>query len=295
MNSDLRTPRTRQRPGTGAAPPRWWQWPTVLSLDAPAVVLAWQWLFAAHTGAPLGRPEVFVLATTVWLAYAADRWFEAFLLPPTQIRTTRHRFYHDHCAPIALIWIAVLLTDMAVAFVELPARALIAGGCLGVPAIVYVLSHQLLHRGSRWRVPKEICVAILIAAASCVFVAAVPGAPRGALAAPVALFAALCLANLLLISAWEADVDETHGQDSLARQFGAVAAFSHLVPLLLTAAALAAPFWGVWPVVAHSVAASALLLALVDRYEPQLGSPLARVLADVVLLTPLIPLLHGLR
>lgn len=255
-------------------------------------MLAWQWLFAVHTGAPVGRPEGFVLATTVWLAYAADRWFEAFLLPPTRIRTARHRFYHDHCAALALIWSAVLLADMAVAFVELSPRELIAGGCLGGPAIVYVLSHQLLHRGNRWRVPKELCVALLIPAASCVFVAAVPGAPLRTLAAPLVLFAALCFANLLLISAWEADVDASHGQDSLARQFGAVAAISRLVPLLLTAAALAAPFWGVWPVVAHCVAASAILLALVDRYEPHLGAPLARVLADVVLLTPLIPLLR---
>lgn len=34
-------------------PTRWWQWPTVLSLDAPAVAVGWQWLFSRTAGADL--------------------------------------------------------------------------------------------------------------------------------------------------------------------------------------------------------------------------------------------------
>ena len=30
--------------------PHWWQWPTILSLDAPAVALLWQWQLARVAG-----------------------------------------------------------------------------------------------------------------------------------------------------------------------------------------------------------------------------------------------------
>ncbi len=73
--------------------PHWWQWPTVLSLDAPAIALVWQALLARVVQVTLGWPEAFVLGCSVWLAYAADRWIEGWRLDPAQIRTQRHYFY----------------------------------------------------------------------------------------------------------------------------------------------------------------------------------------------------------
>jgi hypothetical protein len=277
--------------------PRWWQWPTVLSLDAPAVVIVWQWLLAALAGVPLRWPEVFVVGASVWMAYAADRWFEAARLPPATIRTARHRFYGSHRTGVAVTWSLVLVADVVVAVAELSRRELAAGGILLIPTLLYVLSHQLVHRESRWRVPKEVCVAGLIAAGASVFVFAAPGVYVRPLLSAVALFSGLCFANMMLISSWEQAVDEMHGQDSLVRQFRHGVMVSRTLPLILTAIAAvgAEPYFGIPAVAAHCVAASGLLLALIDHYERKLGWPVARVLADVVLLTPLLPLLRGLR
>ncbi|MGA3008003.1 MAG: hypothetical protein ABSE59_08950, partial [Opitutaceae bacterium] len=50
--------------------PQWWQWLTVLSLDAPAVAVSWQWLLARGAHAPLAWHHAFILGTAAWLVYA---------------------------------------------------------------------------------------------------------------------------------------------------------------------------------------------------------------------------------
>jgi hypothetical protein len=85
----------------GAAP-RWWQWPTVLSLDAPAVALVWQLTLARVARAPLAWRHVVVLTSSVWLAYVLDRWIEGWRLLPEQLRTQRHTFYQRWRWPVAV-------------------------------------------------------------------------------------------------------------------------------------------------------------------------------------------------
>lgn len=275
--------------------PRWWQWPTILSLDAPLVALAWQGAFAGVARVALHWPHYAVLGVSVWLAYAADRWLEAWRLPPEAIVTPRHRFYADHRRPVAVVWLALLAGDVAVAFICLSLRELLAGGLLLLPVLAYVLSHQSLHRDRLAHVPKEVLTALLIAGGASVFVLAA-GRGSGPLYASVGLFAALCFVNVALIGFWEREVDAVHGQSSLARQTAAGSAVFHLLPWALTAVAafVAIPVLRIPDAVAHCVAASAVLLALIDRFEPRLGWPLARVLADAALLTPLLPLARGL-
>src|SRR4051794_3417760 len=94
---------------------RWWQWPTVLSLDAPLVVVGWQAVVADVGRVPLHWPEAFVLAISVWLAYAADRWIEGWRLPADAIETARHAFYQRHRWWIFAVWIIALAADIRVA------------------------------------------------------------------------------------------------------------------------------------------------------------------------------------
>jgi hypothetical protein len=259
-------------------------------------VLAWQWLFAAVTGAPLGWAENVVVGSSVWLAYAADRWLETWLVPKESLVTPRHRFYARFRGLVLGVWIAMLVVDVVVAFSALTRRELTAGVMLLAPTVLYVLSHQFAHRHIRWRLPKEICIAVLIAGGASVFVAA--GTQRWIyLAAPVVLFAAVCFSNVALIGVWEADIDRSQGQTSLAHQFSSMATFARVLPFIVAGLAvmMAAPDIGVAPVPAHCVAASAMMLALLDRFEAQLGWRLARVLADAALLTPLLPLIKTVR
>jgi hypothetical protein len=273
--------------------PHWWLWPTVLSLDAPAVVLLWQGLLARSASVRVGSPEAVVLGCSVWLAYAADRWIEGWRLDPGSVRTFRHHFHQRWRWPLASVWAAVLGLTVGEAVAGLSAAEFRAGCALLALVAAYLLSHQLVHRGSRWRAPKEVCVAVLLGAGAVVFTAAREGAMLGSLAAPLAAFVLLCFSNCALISVWEGDVDRSHGQTSLALQFQGAAALSRALPWVL--GALCAAGWvaggaGTRPAMACG-AASGALLGLVDLAEPRIGRVRARVLADVALMTPALPVL----
>jgi hypothetical protein len=275
--------------------PPWWLWPTILSLDAPVVAVLWQAMIASSAGVMLGAPERDVLGWSVWLAYAADRWIEGWRLKPEQIRTHRHRFHVRWRWELFIVWVGVLVLDVATAFRALTNAELRDGALLLSLVAAYLLSHQLVHRASRWRVPKEACVALLLAGGAAVFIAPQAGASVQRLAAPLVLFALLCFANCALISVWENEVDVSHGQTSLALQYAGAARVSRLLPWFIVIAAAAA-----WLVAGASINAvagcafsSAVLLGCIDAAERSTGRILARVLADVALLTPLVPLLLG--
>jgi hypothetical protein len=273
--------------------PRWWQWFIILSIDAPAVALVWQAMFARITGVPLGLAPVVVLGLSVWLAYTADRWIEGWRLPDEQTKTPRHRFYQQQRWSMAFLWLVVLAGDLVVAFTGLSMSEILSGWVLLVPVLAYLLSHQLVHRNSRWRAPKELCVAALLTAGAALF--PLDRAPHAArlLAPALGLFALLCFVNCVLISVWEREVDAIQGQTSLAQQFRAATEWSHTLPwmvaliaLVFTVAETGAP-----RAAAASACASGVLLWVIHRSEPRIGWKLARLLADAALLTPIFPLL----
>ena len=273
--------------------PRWWLWPTILSLDAPAVVLAWQRMLASAASVRVGFPETFVLGASVWLAYCADRWIEGWRLDPAIIRTPRHFFHQRWRWPIAAVWAAVLALDLAESFQRLPRDELEAGFAVLLPVLAYLLSHQLVHRNHPWRAPKEVYVAVLLGAGVAVFVASQPGAHGAAAAGIVAVFVALAFTNCALISVWEHEVDRSHGQTSLALQFGGADALGRVIPWVLALGSLALGVSGVDPRAAACAATSAALLGCVDLAEPRIARIPARLLADVALMTPLVPLVLG--
>jgi hypothetical protein len=272
--------------------PRWWQWPTVLSLDAPAVTLLWQWLLARAARVAPGWPQAFVLGASVWLAYAADRWIEGWRLVPGQVRTQRHAFYQRCRWPVAGAWLLMLATDLAVAVTGLSRPEFEAGLLLLAPVLAYLLSHQLVHRHHAWRAPKEVCVAALLGGGVALFLVVPPGAALRPLAGPIGMFALLCFANCALISTWESEIDRTHGQTSLTLQFRQGAALSRRLPWMLAAAAALQCVLASGPARTASgcALASSVLLGAIDRRESRLGWQLARVLADVALMTPVAPL-----
>ena len=279
--------------------PYWWQWPTILSLDAAIVAVLWQGLLAHVAAVSLGWQHAFVLGASVWLAYAAangaleqaDRWIEGWRLQTDQIRTQRHYFYQRWRWPLGFCWLAVLGADISVALLHLTHREFLGGLLLLAPVAVYLLSHQLIHRDHRWRAPKEVCVALLLSGGVSLFLLTAPGVMLRALAAPLGLFTLLCFANCALISIWEKGVDQAHGQTSLALQFRRARGFTRALPWILAVIAV-----GCLPTAAGAgrdaiacAAASGVLLGVVSLAERRFGSRLARVLADAALLTPILP------
>ena len=263
----------------------------MLSIDAPVVAVLWQLLFARVAGIDLGWAPPAILALSVWLAYAADRWIEGWWLDVGVIRTPRHHFYKERRWSVAALWIVALAADVAIAFARLGTRDLAAGFLLIAAVAVYLLSHQLVHRHRAWRAPKELCVAALLSAGVVVFLT--ESRQPGALMMPLALLALLCFTNCALISVWEREVDRAHGQTSLALADGDHERLIRQLPWMIGVLAAAAAILGIGPArdAALSAAASAMLLALVDRLERTAGRQPARVLADIALMTPAIMLL----
>jgi len=269
--------------------PHWWQWLTVLSLDAPMVAVAWQTALARAARHPVHWHHGFILGAAVWLAYAADRWIEGWRLSPSMIQTQRHWFYRHWRWPVAAVWLAVLLGAVVISAIRLTSAELTAGLLLLVAVVTYLLSHQLVHRTHSWRAPKEICVALLFTAGVACFI--VPNEPvvLREIAGPLAFFGLLCFADCALISFWEDEVDRSHGQTSLALHFPQGRPYVRALPWSLSVIgiiyALQAPpqLAGIiWCAVGAGV-----LLGGVDILHPWLGRQLSRSLADVGLMTPL--------
>ena len=269
--------------------PAWWQWPTVLSLDAPAISIVWLALLARSLRVDLRWEATLVLGASVWLAYAADRSIEGWRLPREDVRTPRHAFYQRWRWPVSVVWVAVFACDLTVAVTQLPAAQLLAGGGLTAAVAAYLVSHQFVHRERRWRVPKEICIAGLLASGPAVFL--IDAVRVSAIAVPLALFAAVCFVNCALISSWEREVDRMHRQSSLALE-PRHASWIPWTPWILALAgvSLAMSAGAASRPIAACAAASAIVMAMIDRLEPRVGWPLARVLADGALFTPLVAL-----
>jgi hypothetical protein len=271
--------------------PHWWQWLTVLSLDAPLVAVAWQGALARAANVPWRLHHGLVLGASVWLAYAADRWIEGWRLEPAQVLTQRHWFYLRWRWPVAIMWLGVLGAALVMAMTLLTRRELAFGLLLLVPVLVYLLSHQLVHADRPWRAPKEICVAVLFAGGAVCFAAAHDVGVLVTVAGPLGLFALLCFADCALISVWENEVDRSHGQTSLALQFPEGHAFVRILPWVIAAAGAARVGAGHAPAVTGCAAVSGFLLGAIDLGHRRLGRQLARVLADVALMTPFVLLL----
>jgi hypothetical protein len=274
--------------------PHWWQWLTVLSLDAPLVAVVWQLALARVAGVTLRGHHTFILGAAVWLAYAVDRWIEGWRVAPAQVRTQRHWFYQQWRWPTAVLWVLVLLAALVMSFALLTRAEFKAGLLLLCPVLIYLLSHQFVHRDLRWRAPKEICVAALLTiGVACFPVANNPGVLAG-LAPVLTLFGLLCFADCALISLWEDEVDRAHGETSLALQFPRGRPIVRVLPwaiAVLGAACVMHEQFRLSGLTAYA-ALSGVLLGSLDLAHRRFGRQLSRALVDVTLMTPIIFLLR---
>ena len=235
--------------------------------------MLWTHLFA---------PETSIYATAalgiaVWMLYVVDRLLDA--RNPNTFLEERHRFHHVHRRTlIALLIGAAPVLILLMTHVDPALR--IARISLALPLGIYLLT---IH-STRWRMPKELAVALFFAAAC-----AAPAALDTGIAhvLPLAcLFAALCFLNCAAIARWEARTpDEWQAMHPLTRF---VARNLHLLGggliLLSLAIAIAASEYAI-PL---ACIVSALLLAVANAKRSHLSRLSLRVVADAALLTPLL-------
>lgn len=295
--------------------PRWWMWPTILSLDAPLVALLWQQAFAESFAVSLGTASRAILFLAIFAVYVIDRALDARALnrrghAPS---TARHRFYARWPSASLRVGFLALATALVWGILVGSGWLLLCGLSLVAALAAYLLlvhGRRTARRfGGRWGGLKEFAVAALFA----VGVSLAPLA-RVFAEAPsqgivigqaaihgIAVFALFWL-NILSIAWFERAADRQQRMPSFVaamrkrgvaagcdkdRQFAPTAAW-----LLLLAAVLLACSWLAWvggdsPSMLYvgwsSVALTGLLLA-----ERHLSVERLRVLADVALLTPLL-------
>lgn len=270
-----------------AAPP--WLWPNLLGLDAPAVAVAWQWLFARSFGIELPPVIHLVLALSAWCVYLADRLLDVFRNTANDLDTERHRFTRKHSGKLCGVLILAAIADLALIVVFVP-RNLVITGC-ATAALVGI--HYLIRLGFTGKIasllPREVLCGMVFALGCAIgpHAYAADSLDEFRYFLPVVFFGLLCSADCILISIWERDADLAANDRSFATSR------SRLVPhvatfmsgLALVSAGLA--FFDSWPLFL-AIALSALALRITLRFEQRLPRPMLRALADGLLLTPLV-------
>jgi hypothetical protein len=322
-NPEIGTPTGRRKPDAG----RIWDAPEPLrlwhlaSLDAPTVAVVWTLgiAWAARVRLPVW---VFVLlALAAWAVYIGDRLLDAH----TGLRTgrtrrlrERHLFHWNHRRILTPLAVAAALAAAGVALVLMPAAARERNSVLAAAAMAYFTGvHAGRGKPLAPFLTKELLVGVLFTAGCALPAVNRAGAAGWTLAVPVTILAALAWLNCTAIERWEREaagtavdfLDEgpmllppeaslsgtgapnSNGKARLRPtsvvSIGSVLGVAGLLLACGMAFALPRP-----AALTAAAAASALLLALLDRTRSRL-SPLAlRAAADLVLLTPLVLLLR---
>jgi hypothetical protein len=245
-----------------------WLWPNLLSLDAPIVALLWQLLFVRCFHGSLGMLPAALLAVAVWLVYVADRTLDAWR---GCVEQPRHEFYRRHWRAVLPVWIAVFGTGAWLAWSRLPGPLFAEGVAIACGTGLYLASVHLAPGLLRRANSKESAVAVLFGLGASL--AAWPGVQTTSDVLAIALFSCLCWMNCAAVEDFE------HGHElrpSVIAAAGLVA---------LTAACLLQKHR---PILGGAETAGALGLVLLDRSRGRYSAQALRVLADVVLLTPIV-------
>lgn len=284
--------------------PRWLWW-NILSLDAPAVAVAWALLFAHASSVRVPPGNLAVLALAVWLIYVTDRLLDGWRIVDSRVLRARHRFYQRHprvilvMAGFALASGAWLIrVDLTAA--ELKEGLLLAGIVAAYMLCIHLLSNRGSNRGGAHRsgkalsgfLPKEIAVGFLFAAGTALPVWSQRALTRGMLITWL-LFGLLCTLNCVAIEYWE----NNHWQNDAIERTSETAVWLPAVAdsrIGQLATGLASFAW-----VAHAlfradgmalaaIGSAALLILLLNLSREWLSAHALRVLADVALLIPAI-------
>lgn len=243
----------------------------VLSLDAPVVALVWQDFLARCYPTVLRPAGRAVLGLTVWAIYLADRLIDVRHTTaeekPGESESAAHEFFRRHGMIAQLLLAGVLVADLTIALIWLRPTVFSSG----LWAAAAVLGYLAVF--ARWRIGKRLWKQVLAAILFTTGVFLIDWTqtpdPWAVLGWPAAAFGALCAGNLLLIERWQQDLASNRGWVGMMLLAGYCVVFGN----------------SRWDA---AVAMSAAGLAILDGGSERLAHDARRVLADAVLLTPLL-------
>ncbi|MEO0653217.1 MAG: hypothetical protein AAFZ65_21245, partial [Planctomycetota bacterium] len=187
---------------------------SLLSLEGVLVVVPWALLLGRASDAPAEGVRLGLLATGVWLGYAADRWLDGQRLGE-RARTPRHRFAARHARGLLVCWCAVVVAAALVAVDRLPRELGSRGVALAATVGTWTVATHLSPRWVRRLLPREVAVGVLLAFAVGLFAWSGGGWSVGRVL-PLTAFAALCSLNTAAVAFLERDEDLRLGEPSIA-------------------------------------------------------------------------------
>jgi len=269
-----------------------WLLPNLLSLDAPLVAMAWLYVFAKTWRLGYHPWQAYAsLGLAVWVIYAADRLFDASMSArPLHEMQPRHRFHvHYHrlfkigITAALVLATALVVTTMPMAIYKhlLIAGVLIAG--------FFGLSMISWQSESEVPVTKNVLAGVTFAfgTAMTAHVYRFEFSIGDMFFSPEFLcFAVLCILNISAIDFWE------HAARSEDVEIKASDELSLTLPLVVLAAAAlgqalldksqnSRPFF-------YAILTGAGLLYLINRERARFQMDTLRVLADAVMLLPVL-------
>jgi len=267
----------------------WWMVPNLLALDAPLVAVVWLSAFAHAFGAAVEWPVMVALFAAVWCVYLIDRLIDTRHLQDEPKATARHVFAQRH----RVIFFIALAGSMAIggwlAATRLETGLLRSGLILVGVVGIYFGGFVRVFRGWQPLPAKEVVCGLVFSAGCSLGVEAVRR--EWVLALPaVLLFGGVCALNCLVISAWEKEADrvnDTAAASQWWRRLDADLPWLGVVLMLLSYVAYCEAEGGA---IFQAIFLSSLGLTTLHllRGMPSMGGQLRRVLADAVLLTPLL-------
>ncbi len=280
-------PRSRTTPRAGPT-----IWLNLLCLDAPIVAVAWLWLFARTFHLPVQIGNCLALFLTAWLIYLADRLADSSSLKTNSPRSLRQEF----CQRYRELWIIMVLLvggfDAYVIWRTTALETFLIGAVVGLLALVYlVLNHPL---GLVWRsLPaKELAIGVLFTAGTLVALLPIIPSVTMPFVSSALAFAALCALNCISIADWERELDRAQQKVSVATRHPRLGRSAGKICVFLAFAsfALAIEYRTAAPIFICA-GASALGLIWLNAWPQADRNDQRTALADLVLLTPIVPLL----
>jgi hypothetical protein len=102
--------------------------------------------------------QLFILGSTVWIIYTADRLLDTFRNP--QIKSTRHKFQFTHRKLSLFFLIGCILLNGWMLLLYKPTKLIIGGLWMALFMVVYFLLKQILSTQKKWFPFKEVFIAM---------------------------------------------------------------------------------------------------------------------------------------
>ena len=265
-------------------------WITGLSLDAPAVAVLWQLLFARSFHVQLARSVTILLAVVVWLIYVADRVLDVVKAPAQDAEATRHAFYRRRMWAFLVPLGGGLVLAAWMSLTQLDAKTFYGGLLILLAVGAYLLAVHIVSPRREW-LPKELLVGVLFALGTCFPVWVHMSDDFAVLVGPFLLFTALCWMNCAAIEyqEWTRLRGRRFGQPHpwtvwIGSQFQLISIGIAAVTLGFVLVEVSDAYWRL----SAAEVLSALAFALVRYKEEAFSIDQFRVLVDIALFTPLI-------